>query len=84
MCGGRPGDGDADCRQCHGRGEWVVTQCPRKFLAVHGGGVGELVRLADFARDGAWPEAGGINDQPDSFVHAARLLWTFETLLRDD
>jgi hypothetical protein len=36
----------------------------------------------DFAEKGAWPEAGGLNDQPVAFLEGVRLFRAEETRIK--
>ena len=55
-------------------GEWELTTCPEHVL---GGGVMELVSLADLFERGLPPVAGGTLDQAAWFVEAAE-FWRSE------
>jgi hypothetical protein len=58
-------------------GKLHLRQCPSKGLSE---GVVRLCQYADLAKAGSWPEGGGLNDQPATFVHAVRELWRAESV----
>lgn len=52
-----------------------ITRCPKLEICPS---VCEFLRLVDWARDGHFPMAGGVNDQPRSFMSACKYLWAQE------
>lgn len=78
---GRTEEKTPSCTACHGKGYEVVTSCPRRLVAADPM-VGWVVDLAEMARKGAWPVAGGVLDQAETFLSAARLVWSEESRCR--
>ena len=48
-----------------------LTRCPRYDVTP---AAWHMLEMYEFARGGAWPIAGGVLDQTDSFLSAYRLL----------
>jgi hypothetical protein len=68
-CGG---DG---CGQCAGRGKAMLTSCPRACLTAEGR---QVMQVAEFARKGCLPFAGGMLDQPATLMDAVEFVWSME------
>lgn len=51
---------------------WASGECPARFVDQ---GVWETMLLADMAREGCWPVAGGLLDQTRWFIDFCRLSW---------
>lgn len=64
---------------CKGEGHEEITTCPHELVDAD---AWRAIELAEFARRGHWPEAGGINDQPAAAVEAFRLIWREERACR--
>lgn len=75
-CNGLPFRGRLDCGMCKGAGDVKITRCPKMEVEP---GMWEFVRLADWAKDGSFPAAGGTMDQSASFMDACRYLWARES-----
>jgi hypothetical protein len=58
---------------CGGSGKTAVTSCPKKLVTSD---IWELIDLAYFAKQGAWPVTGGILDQSASFLDACKVYWS--------
>lgn len=65
-CGGR------GCEACGDTGRWRPQTCPARFVTPD---IWEALALADAARSGAWPLAGGTLDQTRWFVEFCRFAW---------
>ena len=65
-CGGRGCD---ECRD----GRWDLTMCPKRFVTAD---IWQVVELAELYEKGLPPEPGGSLDQSQSFVQAARFVWS--------
>lgn len=60
------------CAECDNSGRWHIRQCPQREVSAC---VGKLCEYADLIEAGAGlPEAGGVNDQPATFLEGLRLL----------
>lgn len=60
------------CDVCGVEGWVKITECPRKIVDRD---TMNFIELADFAKDGAFPVAGGTLDQSQSFLVACRYLF---------
>lgn len=68
-CGGK---NSKDCPACGGTGKWELKECPKKFVTSD---VWEAIELAELFAKGLPPVAGGVLDQANSFVEAARFIF---------
>lgn len=60
------------CSECDERGEWHLTHCPHELL---GNGIGELFVFSELMQKGLPPVQGGMLDQSQWFLDAARFIW---------
>lgn len=58
------GKGATACPTCKGWGVIRVRECPQAYV----GRLWDVIGLCQFADKGAWPLAGGVLDQSDSFL----------------
>lgn len=72
-CGGQ------GCGDCNKTGKLLLTQCPWTYA---GPGVPALIDLADLFEKGHPPVAGGVLDQAQKFVDAARFVWDLQAQCR--
>lgn len=61
-----------DCEMSSGGEPWTLNECPLKMIDSK---TLLAIRLARFAKEGAWPIAGGTLDQSRWFFDAAELVW---------
>ena len=73
------------CEHCHGEGcdrcEYGTATfhgCPCRFV----NDIWPALELADFARNGAWPVAGGTLDQTRCFLQVCRWYWDDEDAMK--
>ncbi len=59
------------CTACAGSGVLEVRECPARWC---GADAFVALNLVEHAMAGAWPEAGGLLDQPLRFVEAVALV----------
>jgi len=64
---------EAGCQECDGEGWVQITECPRSMVCRE---TMEFIELADFAKEGSFPVAGGTLDQAQSFLIACRYLFS--------
>lgn len=69
------------CRTCGGSGHHVLAQCPRQIVDAN---TWQLLWLADLAKQGTWPESGGVGDQTESFLGAAQFAWSEDAAMKAD
>lgn len=68
---------DENCEECNGTGWMRITADP--FTALPGEAV-EALMVAGDAKRGAWPEAGGTNDQLACVVESVRFIWSEQSV----
>jgi NADPH-dependent 7-cyano-7-deazaguanine reductase QueF-like protein len=71
QCGGK--SGNDKCGQCSGTGELEIKECPLKIITAD---IWETLELADFWEKGLPPIGGGVLDQTQNFVEAARFVFS--------
>lgn len=76
--------GREDCTHCHGEDRYPVFRCPHKLVTKNDL---DAVLAASMVEVGVLPDAGGLQDQPATFVAALPLLqrelrhWQNEAIL---
>jgi len=64
------------CEACGDRGDVHLTECP---LVAVPGDAWQVIEMADLLKHGLPPLAGGMLDQVQVFVDAARFVWGEQT-----
>lgn len=63
---------DDNCEACGGGGKQRLTTCPK---TIPDAATWRVIQLSEFAERGAFPIAGGVLDQSQSFLDACRICW---------
>ena len=74
------GPGEEGCEGCDGSGVFGLTESVDEFVSAD---IWQCINLADLAKRGTMPVAGGSLDQANSFLAACRLVWNEQARIRD-
>lgn len=65
-------DGRIHCDACGDCGEYLVTECPKRYVKQD---VADLLMAADLAKQGNWPVGNGWLNNAQPCIDAIRFAW---------